>query len=189
MATCHVDFTVTLCEPKLVLILATRSLTCQHTFWWNTLFSLIFWCPKILSYHCFEHINFLQRLRRNRHAAIFYAVVKSSAQPKRSFSSAINFFLLMIEMKNMISYKPLNWIFLTFIYFHCACDTRFLGNVFITSKKRFKPLNLFFFNDVPILIWYWRNSIALNSFLWKRMLYCYMPQRSLNSFYLRVVAV
>ena len=27
------DFTVTLCEPKLHLTLATRSLTCQYTFW------------------------------------------------------------------------------------------------------------------------------------------------------------
>ena len=29
----QIDFTVILCEPKLVLILATRSLTCRNTFW------------------------------------------------------------------------------------------------------------------------------------------------------------
>ena len=30
----HVDFTVILCEHKLYLILATKSLTCQHRFGW-----------------------------------------------------------------------------------------------------------------------------------------------------------
>ena len=30
----HVDSTVTPCEPNLVSILATRSLICQHAFWW-----------------------------------------------------------------------------------------------------------------------------------------------------------
>ena len=33
------DFTVILCERKLYLILAARSLTFQHTFWWIILYS------------------------------------------------------------------------------------------------------------------------------------------------------
>ena len=46
---------LTLCEPKLHSILATTSLTCQHTFWWIILYILM---PENINLMTvFEHIK------------------------------------------------------------------------------------------------------------------------------------
>ena len=53
----HVDFAVILCEPKLVLILATRRLIVEHKFWWTILYILILVPQNISLLSVFELIK------------------------------------------------------------------------------------------------------------------------------------